>query len=70
MKYRNREARTLVAPAAALAVLCEQHARVAAALGVSENTYLAAMFLLELALVVRMFILGRRNCRSASSTSE
>lgn len=70
MKSRNRDTRALVAPAAALAVLCEQHARVAAALGVSENTYLAAMFLLELALVVRMFILGRRNCRRASSTGE
>lgn len=70
MKSMKRDTRTLVAPAAAIAVLCAQHARVASALGVSENTYLAAMFLLELALVVRMFILGRRNCRSSSSAGE
>jgi len=70
MKSRNRDTRALVAPAAALAVLSEQHARVASVLGVSDNACLAAMFLLELALVVRMFILGRRNCRSASSTGE
>lgn len=70
MKSRNRNTRALVALAAALAVLSVQHVRVAAALGVSENTYLAAIFLLELALVVRMFILGRRNCRSSSSTGE
>jgi hypothetical protein len=70
MRPMNKETRMLVAAAAGLAVVWEQHARVVTMLGISEKTYLAAMILADLAVIVRMFILARRNCRSASSTSE